>query len=90
MTDLLLGFRDDEEMTEEEQAKMLYMRTLEDEKREATELAQESSANFKDPDYVSKSALRLFKTKVKISEEQFELIMSLCRVRFLLMVFLIY
>jgi len=59
---------------------MLYMRTLEEEKKEAMELAQESRHNAKDPDFVSKSALRLFKTKVNISDEQFDLILSLCRV----------
>jgi hypothetical protein len=80
VNDLLLGDEDDEYEPGEDPAKILFMQSLEEEKKQAQILADDIRTAESDLDYVSKSALKLFKTKLDITDEQFAQIVELCRV----------
>ena len=61
--------------------KIVFQHQLQEETAQAEEIAQDVRKSKSEPDYLSKSVIRLFDNNQTITDEQFEKILELCKVR---------
>jgi site-specific DNA-adenine methylase len=74
-------FSSDDDKSDKQELNAIFLRTQKEEEEGLAEVYPNLKRVLADPKYVAKSAVKMFRTRTHITDEEFEEILELCNVR---------